>query len=191
MNKIQIYNRLTDYCLDNSCSTCKINAMNPKHSCGHGYSYSLDGNPVELSEALKNYRIVFGGGLREIVEKILFKKVKNQPNYKFLLNGTEELTKEIRINSMRTEANSATNYWLATLEIDNVNIIANVFIYNLYEILPPIVTYSIYTETKNDWQLITHLKEEAIDWKINNWAEQLETNMFKVLNEYLHNGIRR
>lgn len=71
MNRNEIYFKLMHYCLGKpTCSMCDIRYINPKHKCGIGYGYSLDENPVPLSEALKYYSIIFGEeNLRVAIEK--------------------------------------------------------------------------------------------------------------------------
>lgn len=71
MDRNEIYLKLKRYCLKRPrCSMCYIRYINPKHRCGSGYGYSLDENPVPLSEALKYYSIIFGEeNLRVAIEK--------------------------------------------------------------------------------------------------------------------------
>lgn len=59
MNKNEIYSKLRGFCNGRLCINCPISSINPKHKCGNGCGYSLCGNPVPLSEALKYYSIIF------------------------------------------------------------------------------------------------------------------------------------
>lgn len=70
MDRYEIYSKLRGFCCGRLCTNCPIFFINPKHKCGHGYGYSLDGNPIPLSEALKYYSIIFGEeNLRTTIEK--------------------------------------------------------------------------------------------------------------------------
>ena len=59
MDRYEIYFKLREICSGHLCTNCPISFINSKHKCGHGYGYSLDGNPIPLSEALKYYSIIF------------------------------------------------------------------------------------------------------------------------------------
>lgn len=59
MDRYEIYFKLRGICSGHLCTNCPISSINSKHKCGDGYGYSLDGNPVPLSEALKYYSIIF------------------------------------------------------------------------------------------------------------------------------------
>lgn len=59
MDRNEIYSKLSGFCSDHFCTNCTIFFINPKHKCGNGCGYSLCGNPVPLSEALKYYSIIF------------------------------------------------------------------------------------------------------------------------------------
>ena len=68
MDRYEIYFKLREICSGHLCTNCPISFINSKHKCGHGYS--LDGNPIPLSEALKYYSIIYGEhNLRNIIEK--------------------------------------------------------------------------------------------------------------------------
>lgn len=70
MDRNEIYSKLSGFCSDHFCFNCPIFFINPKHKCGNGCGYSLCGNPVPLSEALKYYSIIFGEeNLRTTIEK--------------------------------------------------------------------------------------------------------------------------
>lgn len=70
MDRNEIYSKLSGFCFDHFCTNCPIFFINPKHKCGNGCGYSLCGNPVPLSEALKYYSIIFGEeNLRAAIEK--------------------------------------------------------------------------------------------------------------------------
>lgn len=60
--KVKSFARLMEecgFCSDHFCFNCPIFFINPKYKCGNGCGYSLCGNPVPLSEALKYYSIIF------------------------------------------------------------------------------------------------------------------------------------
>lgn len=60
MDRNEIYFKLREFCCKSPyCSICQISFINPQHKCGNGCGYSLCGNPVPLSEALKYYSIIF------------------------------------------------------------------------------------------------------------------------------------
>lgn len=70
MDRNEIYFKLREICSGHLCTNCPISFINSKHKCGHGYGYSLDGNPIPLSEALKYYSIIYGEhNLRNTIEK--------------------------------------------------------------------------------------------------------------------------
>lgn len=70
MDKEIIYSKLREICCGSWCYECPIESINPDHKCGCGCGYSLEGNPVPLSEALKYYSIIYGKqNLRRILEK--------------------------------------------------------------------------------------------------------------------------
>ena len=70
MDRYEIYFKLSEICSGHLCTNCPISFINNKHKCGHCYGYSLDGNPIPLSEALKYYSIIYGEhNLRNTIEK--------------------------------------------------------------------------------------------------------------------------
>ena len=70
MDRYEIYFKLREICSGHLCTDCPISFINSKHKCGHNYGYSLDGNPIPLSEALKYYSIIYGEhNLRNTIEK--------------------------------------------------------------------------------------------------------------------------
>lgn len=70
MDRYEIYFKLREICSGHLCTNCPISFINSKHKCGHGYGYSLDGDPIPLSEALKYYSIIYGEhNLRNTIEK--------------------------------------------------------------------------------------------------------------------------
>ena len=70
MDRYEIYFKLREICSGHLCTNCPISFINSKHKCGHSYGYSLDGNPIPLSEALKYYSIIYGEHtLRNTIEK--------------------------------------------------------------------------------------------------------------------------
>lgn len=70
MDKNEIYSKLGEFCWGRLCSNCPISFINPKHSCGNGYGYFLNANPIPLSEELKYYANIFGEqNLRTLIEE--------------------------------------------------------------------------------------------------------------------------
>lgn len=149
---------------------------------------------------MKNYKIVFGS-LREIIRKrktLTFEEAKQRSDYKFILNGIENLIEDIRNNCMKGLYEDGDGYMgVAVLEIGYIDIEVNIYTYAQCAIgadpcdQRPLINYFVCIkrgESKADWESDGYLEyEPKVNWKANNWKEQLEKDMFEALNEYVNN----
>lgn len=206
MDREKLYGKLREHCLSQQgCYACKIARYDPNHKCGRGYSYNLHNpyaHPVSESEVLKHYNIIFGNRLREIIEKrqanITFEEAKQRSDYKFILNGIENLIEDIRNNRMKDlYENGDGHIGTAILEIGYIDIEVNIYTYAQCVIgadpydQKPLIEYFVCIkrgESKDDWESDGYLDYDPnVDWMADNWKEQLEKDMFEALNEYVNN----
>lgn len=66
MDRYEIYFKLREICSGHLCTNCPISFINSKHKCGHGYGYSLDGNPIPFDmDHIDETKIVSMEGITE------------------------------------------------------------------------------------------------------------------------------
>lgn len=125
-----------------------------------------------------------------------FEEAKQRNDYKFSLNGIENLIEDIRNNCMKNLYENGDGYrGAAVLEIGYVDVEVNIYSYRQCilnadpEDQTPLIDYFTCLkrgENNDDWESAGYLDYSLnVDWNANNWEEQLEKDMFKALNEYV------
>lgn len=123
-----------------------------------------------------------------------FEEAKKRPDYKFVLNGIESDIEDIRSNCMKgLYENGDPERGIAILEIGYVDIEVNLMTYEQVGEHPgdkrPIINYFScikYGDNDNDWRSDDYVDHDInVNWVLDNWAEQLERDMFEALNKYV------
>lgn len=123
-----------------------------------------------------------------------FEEAKKRKDYKFTLNGIEDIIDDIRNNWMgNMEGNGDPYRGCAVLEIGYVDAELNVYTYEQCGIddkckIPMIDYFACVKrgESQSDWHSDGIIDWSVnVDWKADNWKEQLERDMFKALDMYL------
>lgn len=122
-----------------------------------------------------------------------FEEAKKRPDYKFVLNGIESDIEDIRNNCMKgLYENGDPERGIAILEIGYVDIEVNLMTYEQVGKHPgdkrPIIDYFACIkcgEGDNDWRSDDYVDHDNVNWESDNWAEQLERDMFEALNKYV------
>ena len=123
-----------------------------------------------------------------------FEEAKKRPDYKFVLNGIESDIEDIRNNCMKgLYENGDPERGIAILEIGYVDIEVNLMTYeqvgeHLGDKRPIINYFSCikYGDNDNDWRSDDYVDHDInVNWVLDNWAEQLERDMFEALNKYV------
>lgn len=123
-----------------------------------------------------------------------FEEAKKRPDYKFVLNGIESDIEDIRNNCMKgLYENGDPERGIAILEIGYVDIEVNLMTYEQVGEHPgdkrPIIDYFAcikWEEGDNDWRSDDYVDHDInVNWESDNWAEQLERDMFEALNKYV------
>ena len=127
-----------------------------------------------------------------------FEEAKQREDYFFTLNGIEDLIPGIRKNWMEAMDEDSVPYnGCAVLTIGYVDIEVNV--HTEEQIArnncqpgnkTPVVDYFTCRKigrSPDDWESDRYLDEYPlqVDWNADNWAEQLEKDMFKALDQYV------
>lgn len=123
-----------------------------------------------------------------------FEEAKQRSDYRFDADNLEKYyIEEIRNNHMEDmDANSQTVMGCAVLEIGYVDIELNIATYAMVEDNAdendnrPILDYFCCVKVDNEeWESDGYLDYNIrVDWKADNWKEQLEREMFEVLDRY-------
>lgn len=123
-----------------------------------------------------------------------FEEAKKRPDYKFVLNGIENDIEDIRSNYMKSLYEYGDpERGIAILEIGYVDIEVNLMTYEQVGEHPgdkrPIINYFScikYGDNDNDWRSDDYVDHDInVNWVLDNWAEQLERDMFEALNKYV------
>lgn len=125
-----------------------------------------------------------------------FEEAKQRNDYKFRLNGIENLIDDIRNNCMEGLYPENDPYLSkAVLEIGYMDVEVNIYAYcQCYEKADPedkrpVIDYFICIKTGDsdyDWDLGEYLERDVrVGWDADDWAEQLERDMFEALDEYV------
>ena len=123
-----------------------------------------------------------------------FEEAKKRPDYKFVLNGIESDIEDIRNNYMkRLYENGDPERGIAILEIGYVDIEVNLMTYEPVGEHPgdkrPIINYFSCIkcgDNEDDWRSDDYVDHDInVNWVLDNWAEQLERDMFEALNKYV------
>ncbi len=124
-----------------------------------------------------------------------FEEAKQRLDYSFSLNGIEKDIDDIRNNYMKgLYENGDPERGIAILEIGYVDVEVNLITYEQVGEHPgdkrPIIDY--FTCLKkgdddlHDWRSDDYIDHDIkVDWSADNWAEQLERDMFEALDEYV------
>ena len=130
--------------------------------------------------------------------KMTFEEAQQREDYFFTLNGIEDLIPGIRKNWMEAMDEDSVPYnGCAVLTIGYVDIEVNV--HTEEQIArnncqpgnkTPVVDYFTCRKigrSPDDWESDRYLDEYPlqVDWNADNWAEQLEKDMFKALDQYV------
>ena len=123
-----------------------------------------------------------------------FEEARHRPDYSFVLNGIESDIEDIRNNYMkRLYENGDPERGIAILEIGYVDIEVNLMTYEQTGKHPgdkrPIIDYFScikYGDNENDWRSDDYVDHDInVNWESDNWAEQLERDMFEALDKYV------
>lgn len=129
-----------------------------------------------------------------------FEEARQRKDYKFSLNGVEELINDIRNNYLKDfEEDGDGCRGAAVLEIGYVDVELNIYTVGQCwypgrdpEDKTPNLSYFTclkHGESSDDWSSDDVLDYKInVDWNADNWKEQLETDMFKALNGYVENN---
>lgn len=127
-----------------------------------------------------------------------FEEAKKRTDYKFTLNGIEDLIEDIRNHWMKSMIENGDPYrGCAVLEIGYVDVEVNLHTKEQVAIhddqlgdKTPVISYFTckkYGSGSNDWTSDRYLDEYEVqvDWKASDWKEQLERDMFAALDRYV------
>ena len=126
-----------------------------------------------------------------------FEEAKHRNDYRFRLNGIEDLIDDIRNNCMKGLYPENEPYLSeAVLEIGYMDVEVNIYAYcqcsekAVPEDKRPAIDYFTCIKTGEDdesWDLREYLNYTVcVDWNANNWVEQLERDMFKALDKFVN-----
>ena len=119
-----------------------------------------------------------------------FEEAKQRPDYYFRLNGIQLLIRDIREEHLEIDLDNGPLIGKAVLEIGYVDIEVNISVLGMFGEAPtykPIIEYFMCVKTKDDWESIGYLGIESnVNWWSNRWKEELEKDMFLVLNEFVN-----
>lgn len=118
-------------------------------------------------------------------------EAKLHMEYKFSLNGIEHIIDDIRNNWMDgTEEDGPRYQGVAVLEIGYVDIELNISTEEQISWKPgnktPVIEYFVCVKNF-DWEPDGYLEREVnVNWNADDWAEQLEKDMFDTLDQYVN-----
>lgn len=114
-----------------------------------------------------------------------FEEARQRPDYCFRLNGIQLLIRDIREEHLEIDLDNGPLIGKAVLEIGYVDIEVNISVLGMFGEMPvykPIIEYFMCFKTESDWEPIGYLGIDAdVDWWSNRWKEELEKDMFLVL----------
>ena len=119
-----------------------------------------------------------------------FEEARQRPDYRFRLTGIQLLIRDIREEHLEIDLDNGPLIGKAVLEIGYVDIEVNISVLGMFGEAPtykPIIEYFMCVKTKDDWESIGYLEIESnVNWWSNRWKEELEKDMFLVLNEFVN-----
>lgn len=127
-----------------------------------------------------------------------FEEAKQRNDYKYVLNGIENCIEKIRNNWMdNMYENGDPQRGIAVLIIGYVDVEVNLFTeeqISRYDDQKgnktPVIDYFVcikYGENDDEWESDNYLDYQLqVNWNADNWAEQLEKDMFTALDEYVN-----
>lgn len=122
-----------------------------------------------------------------------FEEAKQRSDYCFRLNGIQLLIRNIREEHLEIDLDNGLLIGEAVLEIGYVDIEVNISVNGMFSETPtykPIIEYFMCVKTEDDWEGIGYLGIEAdVDWWSNRWKEELEKDMFLVLDTFVRLGM--
>lgn len=120
-----------------------------------------------------------------------FEEARKRDDYQFTLNEIAWLIEDIRNNCMKDMGENGDPYrGAAVLEIGYIDIEVNIYTYEQCGLIEkgktPMISYFVclkHGDDDDDWASYDDLDYSVnVDWKANDWFEQLERDMFKALN---------
>ena len=128
-----------------------------------------------------------------------FEEAKEREDYSFSLNEVENLIEDIRNNYMKDLYENGDGYrGAAVLEIGYVDIELNIYTYGQCILgassknKTPLLDYFTclkHGTADDDWESDGYIDYSLnVDWKADNWKEQLEKDMFTALDCYVKNN---
>ena len=127
-----------------------------------------------------------------------FEEAKQRNDYKYVLNGIENCIEKIRNNCMdNMYENGDPQRGIAVLIIGYVDVEVNLFTEEQISRYDdqignktPVIDYFVcikYGENDDEWESDNYLDYQLqVNWNADNWAEQLEKDMFTALDEYVN-----
>lgn len=123
-----------------------------------------------------------------------FEEARQRSDYSFALNGIESDIEDIRNNYMkRLYEYGDPERGIAILQLGYVDVEVNLMTYEQSGKHPgdkrPIIDYFAcikWGEGNNDWRSDDYVDHDInVNWESDNWAEQLERDMFEALDKYV------
>lgn len=125
-----------------------------------------------------------------------FEEAKKRKDYDFSLNGIEDIINDIRNNWIKDMEDDGEPYrGIAILEIGYVDIEVNLATYEQCIIdaksgdkRPSMYYFTCikHGDSDDDWESNNFVDQDInVNWKSDNWAEQLERDMFEALDKYV------
>ena len=122
-----------------------------------------------------------------------FEEAKQRPDYRFRLTGIQLLIRDIREEHLEINLDNGPLIGKAVLEIGYVDIEVNISVLGMFNEIPtykPTIEYFTCLKTENDWEPIEYIGTGAdVDWWSNRWKEELEKDMFLVLDTFVRLGM--
>lgn len=120
-----------------------------------------------------------------------FEEAKGLKEYKFSLNGIENLIDDLRKNWMVNMKEEGTGHkGVAILELGYIDIELNIFTEEQVSRIPcsgdktPVIDYFVCVKNFR-WESNGYVEYNVnVDWKAENWIQQLEQDMFAALEKY-------
>ena len=125
-----------------------------------------------------------------------FEEAKKRTDYNFSLNGIEDIINDIRNNWIKDMEDDGEPYrGIAILEIGYIDIEVNLATYEqcIIDAKPGDKRPSMYYftcikhgDSDDDWESNNFVDHDInVNWESDNWAEQLERDMFEALDKYV------
>lgn len=129
--------------------------------------------------------------VRKLKNKIMFDEMRQRDDYFFSLNEMRNVIDGLRNNWMENMDESGDLYrGCATLQVGHIDIELNVYTEeqcgNTAGGKKPRISYYVCVKGLKEWRSDTCLDTPVnVDWNADNWAKQLEEDMFCALNDYV------